>query len=235
MGFFSDLTGATAAKGSTRGAGAQIEGLKEARGDIGTGISEIRSGIGESLGYLQPFAQTGQGGLKLLVAALGINGPQAQQQYFANFQNDPGYLAERNAGVSAVEQGAASGGSLRSGGTLKALQEYGQRFMRQSFLDRLGALSNVGQQGQSAAGGIADIRMGGARDILGGQRDLAQISSDTGTARASGIVGAANAKTAGSTNIFNAGVSLLGSAAKASTTLLTSLTIFARAGWKSAR
>ena len=208
MGFFSDITGATAAKGSTRGARAQIEGLKEARGDIGTGISEIRSGMGESLGYLQPFAQTGQGGLKLLADALGINGPEAQQQYFANFQNDPGYLAERNAGVAAVEQGAASGGALRSGGTLKALQEYGQRFMRQSFLDRLNALAGAGQQGQQAAGGQADIRMGGAQN-------LAQLSSDIGTSRASGIVGAANAKTAGSTNIFNAGVGLLGAGIKA--------------------
>src|SRR3990167_5180636 len=192
MGFFFDLTGATAAKGSTRGARAQIEGLKEARGDIGTGISEIRSGIGESLGYLQPFAQTGQGGLKLLADALGINGPEAQQQYFAKFQNDPGYLAERNAGVAAVEQGAASGGALRSGGTLKALQEYGQRFQRQRFLDRLGALSNIGGQGLTAAGGQAGLT-----------RDLAGLRADEGTARASGIVGAANARTAGAQNIFN--------------------------------
>ena len=164
--------------------------------------------MSESIGYLAPYEETGRDSNELLADALGVNGPDAQARYFSNFQLDPGYLAERDAGVAAVDQSAASGGSLRSGGTLKALQEYGQRFMRQSFLDRLSGLSGLGGQGLRAAGGQADIRMGGARDLAG-------IQSDIGTARASGIVGAANARTAGSTNLFNAGVSLLGSGIKA--------------------
>ena len=187
MGFFSDLMGDTAAKASRQGAAAQVKALEESQGNIR-----------EGQGYLKPFTQAGAGSTKLLADALGVNGPEAQSAYFANFQNDPGFLAERNAGVSAVEQGAASGGSLRSGGTLKALQEYGQRFMRQSFLDRLGALSNLGGQGLTAAGGQAGLT-----------RDLASINADTGTAKASGIVGAANAKTAGAQNIFNTGVGAL--------------------------
>ena len=189
MSFFSALLGSDAAKASRQGAAAQVAGLRQ-------GEKSIKEGIG----YLQPYAETGKGGLNLLADALGVNGPEAQAAYFANFQTDPGYIAERDAGVAAVEQGAASGGALRSGGTLKALQEYGQRFMRQSFLDRLNALTGVSGQGLTAAGGQAEL-----------QRDIAGIRSGIGTAQASGIVGAANAKTAGATNLFNAGVGLLGS------------------------
>ena len=112
MGFFSDLTGATAAKASRQGAAAQVAGLQDAKKDIKKGI-----------GYFQPYADTGKDSNKLLADALGVNGPEAQAAYFANFQQDPGYLAERDAGVAAVEQGQASGGALRSCGTLKALQE----------------------------------------------------------------------------------------------------------------
>ena len=193
MGFFSDLSGGTAARASRRGAAAQVLGLKKAK-------KELKKGIG----YLEPYEQTGQDSNKLLADALGVNGPEAQAAYFANFQQDPGYLAERDAGVAAVDQGAAAGGMLRSGGTMKALQEYGQRFQRQSFLDRLGFLQNMGGQGFQAASGQANIR----GQIAGAQADM-------GTARASGIVGAANARTAGSQNLFNAGVSLAGSALKA--------------------
>ena len=70
----------------------------------------LRKGIGaekkakKAVGYLKPYAESGQGANTLLSDALGINGPEAQARYFANFQNDPGYIAARDAGIAGIEQ-----------------------------------------------------------------------------------------------------------------------------------
>jgi len=118
----------------------------------------IRKGIGteaqttkKAVGYLKPYAESGQGANTLLSDALGINGPEAQARYFANFQNDPGYIAARDAGIAGIEQSQAGPGMLHSGGTLKALQDYGQRLMWSQFQNRLEGLRGLGVQGQNAA------------------------------------------------------------------------------------
>jgi hypothetical protein len=69
------------------------------------GIKTIKKGVGKAVNYLQPYAQTGQGANTLLSDALGINGPEAQSAYFQNFQNDPGYIAARDAGIGGIEAG----------------------------------------------------------------------------------------------------------------------------------
>src|SRR6476620_218483 len=162
----------------------------------------IRKGIGteaqttkKAVGYLKPYAESGQGANTLLSDALGINGPEAQARYFANFQNDPGYIAARDAGIAGIEQSQAGPGMLHSGGTLKALQDYGQRLMWSQFQNRLESLKGLGVQGQNAA-----TTQGGWQTQFG--RDKADLLGQIGTARASGIVGAANAGTAGTRNML---------------------------------
>ena len=92
-------------------------------------IGAEKKGTKKAVGYLKPYEESGQGANTLLSDALGINGPEAQQRYFANFQNDPGYIAARDAGADTITQGSSLGGYLHSGATLKALQDYGQRLM----------------------------------------------------------------------------------------------------------
>ena len=116
-------------------------------------------------------------------------------RYFANFQNDPGYIAARDAGIAGIEQSQAGPGMLHSGGTLKALQDYGQRLMWSQFQNRLEGLRGLGVQGQNAA-----TTQGGWQTQFG--RDKADMLGQIGTARASGIVGAANAGTAGTQNML---------------------------------
>src|SRR4029078_2649822 len=161
-----------------------------------------RKGIGaeakstkEALSYRNPYAESGQGANTLLSDALGINGPEAQARYFANFQNDPGYIAARDAGIAGIEQSQAGPGMLHSGGTLKALQDYGQRLMWSQFQNRLEGLKGLGVQGQNAA-----TTQGGWQTQFG--RDKADLLGRIGTAKASGIVGAANAGTAGTQNML---------------------------------
>ena len=152
-------------------------------------------GYKNAIGLQQPIMQQGLAANTLYGNAIGANGQQAQQGFYNNFQNDPGYLATLNQGIKSVQQGGlgiggASGGAgtgqYNSGGTLKALMGWGQQQQEGQYSQRLGQLNTLGQQGIGAAGNIgnADIGIGGANagGILGAAN--AQIGGIQGVAQA---------------------------------------------------
>lgn len=169
------------------------------------GITAEKKSTKKAEGFLKPYMQTGTGANTLLADALGINGPDAQANYFTNFQNDPGYIAARDAGAQTIEQGSVLGGSLHSGGTLKALQDYGQRLMWTQFQDRLRGLAGMGGQGLTAG-----TTAGGYETSFG--QNKANLLGQIGTAKASGIVGAANANSQNASNMLGLGGYVLGNA-----------------------
>lgn len=177
------------------GAEYQVKGLDNA-------ISERRTGTDKALSYLQqlsPFAQSGFTANKTLSDALGLNGLEAQAAYFRNFQTDPGYQATLKAGTDAIEQSQVGGGLLRSGGTLKALQDYGSRLMGTMFSDRLNRVAGIGATGQSAATAMAT---GGAGLVDSSTAQIANYLRDIGIARAGGEINASNADQRGTQNML---------------------------------
>ncbi len=164
-------------------AGQGVTGLNNA-------IGQTTAGTNQALSYLSPYTQSGTASNNLLANALGINGPAAQQAYYAAFQNDPGFLASQQAGVNALDQSAASGGMLRSGGQMKSLYNYGQQNMQNQFQDRLNRLFQVGGQGLSAADNSASIAQGGSNNIADYLRQI-------GGVRGEGTIGSANSKIGG--------------------------------------
>ena len=155
----------------------------------------------------QPIMQQGLAANTLYGNAVGANCQQAQQTYYNNFQNDPGYLATLNQGIRAVQQGGlgiggASGGAgtgqYNSGGTLKALMGWGQQQQEGQYLNRLNQLNTLGQQGISATNNIGnyDVGQGGAR---------AQGILGVANARIGGIQGVAQANEYGQ-NAMNQGI-----------------------------
>lgn len=69
-----------------------------------------------------------------------------------NYTNDPGYLERMRMGTDAIQNAAAAKGSLLSGGTLKALERYGQDYGSNEFdkvygraLGTFGTNVNAGQ------------------------------------------------------------------------------------------
>jgi hypothetical protein len=119
---------------------------------------------------------------------------QPQQQMtpgYDGFQASPGYQFRLDEGVKAAERSAAARGLLSSGGTLKAIQRYGEGLASseyENYANRLSALAGVGQTstqatsqaGQSAAQGISNAftNAGNAR---------ASAYANTGSAINSGI------------------------------------------------
>jgi hypothetical protein len=182
----SGMSADKASEAAGAAAAAQAEAYQQAR-------KQRLRGLAESLGYLDPYRKSGMAGQNLLNDALGINGLDAQRGFYSNFQNDPGWEAEQRAGLNTVEQGATARGGLYSGATMKALQEWGQKFQRGLFSDRLTRLGDVGKMGATTATNMATINEAGNKDI-------ANYTALEGGAQASGIMGASNAQQMGTQN-----------------------------------
>lgn len=127
------------------------------RGDIGTGTSQavdaLNRGYKQGISTQDPYNKTGQQGLRSLsdMATTGF-------QFGANdFQTDPGYQFRLQEGQNAIEGSAAARGSLLSGGTLKALQQYGQNFASNEYNNAYNRAQQAYQMRQNAAGNLAGI------------------------------------------------------------------------------
>lgn len=173
------------------------ESSKEAMGHLGTGAEQARDDFtqyyDQAQGFISPYLQGGGQANALLAAYLGAAGPEAQQQAFAAFQNDPGYQAQFNAGVNALDRSATARGGLYSGAAMKGLQEYGQQFQRQAFNDRINQLagfSGQGLQAGSTAAGLAANQgntLGNLSFGLGQLKASNAINRGNALAQASGI------------------------------------------------
>lgn len=192
MSFWGSLTGSDGKKAIKKSAAA-------AQGHLQTGYDTASDQVGDyygkAQGYLDPYLQGGGKANALLANYLGVNGPEAQAAALASFQNDPGYQAQFNAGVNALDTSATARGGLYSGAQMKGLQQYGQQFQRQAFNDRIGQLGGFAGQGQQAAGAAAGLasNTGNALGSLSwgfGQQSAAnQINKGNALAQQSNVFG----------------------------------------------
>lgn len=114
------------------------------------------------------------------------------QNGFNNYLNSTAYNFQLGQGQNAINSNAAAKGLMQSGGTAKALTQYGQNLAGTTFNNYLGQLGNLNsQQGATATSG---------------QNALGQIGS-TGTAAggnaANAMIAGGNASAAGTVAAFN--------------------------------
>lgn len=187
---FSDLTGATSAEAARESAGIQEQFGQEA-------IGEVRGAGERALGFLEPFGAVGQQGL----AQAGFLGdPQAQFEFL---QNNPLFqLALENANQQTGARSAARG-RLSAGDTLEQLSQ-NVLLSASPLIDRQ-RQDIFGQLGFGA--GIAGQQAGIER---GTGFDIASLLTDIGATRGGGIVGAANARQGGLSNLINLGGTIAG-------------------------
>lgn len=144
-------------------------------------------------------------------------------------QNDPGYQFRLKEGMKALENSASARGDLLSGGTAKAITQYGQDYASNEYsnvygrafneyatrynqfetnqANKFNRLSSLAGGGQVAAGNL-NANLGetarNVSDIYG--REGQQVGDSlkaAGTARASGYAGIANAITGFSNNFLD--------------------------------
>lgn len=134
-------------------------------------------------------------------------------------QNDPGFQFRLEQGQKALERSAAARGNLLTGGTAKAIQQYGQDYAsneyqnvynrayneyatrynqwNQSQADRYNRLASLAGVGQTTAGQLGMIGQNTAGNVsnilMGSAGQIGNQLNNAAAARASGYVGGANA------------------------------------------
>lgn len=151
-----------------------------------------REFFGITRGDLEPYRTLGSGAVTSLAQLYGLktpgnpNGAAFGKDALAAFQRSPDYQFALQEGLSAVEKSRAARGALKSGGTLEELQARGSGIASQNFGNYVSRLLQLAGIGESAASQTAS-----AAANTGG--NLSNLALAGGEARASGIVGGANA------------------------------------------
>ena len=119
----------------------------------------------------------GQQAQGLISGLLGLDGdPAAANEAFQRFQDSTGFQFRTDRGIDAITGNRATRGLLNSGGTLKALNDFGQGIGSEefsNFLAQLGALQgsglnaafNTASQGTSGGAGAASAGLRGVQNI----------------------------------------------------------------------
>ncbi len=153
----------------------------------------------------EPWREAGMGALKQLTTGINPNGEFTQSFRF-DPNSDPSYQFRLNQGLDAINANAATRGLLQSGGTLKALTNYGQQAASQEYgnaynrwnndqTNRFNRLSSIAGLGQTATRDVTQL----GTNVTNASNDLRNQGAN---AAASGIIGQANA--------WNRGLSQLG-------------------------
>jgi hypothetical protein len=150
------------------------------------GVAETRAAREEMRGLLQPYVEAGGPALQAQMAALGLAGPEAQQEYVAGQEQSPIFQALARQQEEAILQNASATGGLRGGNVQGALAQFRPALLNQ-FLEqqygRLGGMTSLGQQ--SAVGvGTAGMQSAGAISGLLAQGGAAQAGAKLGAANA---------------------------------------------------
>lgn len=150
------------------------------------GVAETRAAREELRTLLQPFVAAGGPALQQQMAALGLSGPEAQQEYVSAQERSPIFQALAQQGEQAMLQQASATGGLRGGNLQGALAQFRPQLLNQ-FLEqqynRLGGMTALGQQ--SAAGvGTSGMQAASSISDLLAQAGAARAGSALGMGRA---------------------------------------------------
>jgi hypothetical protein len=121
-----------------------------------------------------PFITGGQGAYGALGGMLGLGGTGEQDAAFKNYMDSTGYKFLLESGSKAVTGNMASRGLLKSGATLKALENFGQNLAAtktQEYMNNLLGMSSIGANaaGNVMGAGLQSAGLYGQQKMAGAQ------------------------------------------------------------------
>ena len=119
----------------------------------------------QGMSALQPSIDAGNTARSYEMGGLGLPGGVDQATATAAFRNSPGYQFGLKTGENAVQTGAAAGGSLFSGGTLKDLNNYASGMADQNFQGWLGNVGGIAGQGNAQTNQAVNLGQGTADNL----------------------------------------------------------------------
>jgi len=141
----------------------------------------------ENLQRLDPFIQGSGDALERQRAISGVAGPEAQQQFFDEFQFSPFAKFQQEQGLKVAGQSNARLGTLRSGSRLKSISKFINDLTSREVGTQFNQAGEIARTGLTAAGAAAGVETA-ART---GQANLAiqggQTESDRTLARSSAL------------------------------------------------
>lgn len=156
---------------------------------------------------MAPWRAAGETALGQMTTGTADGGEFNRDFSLADFQKDPGYQFRMDQGQSALERSAAARGGLMNGGTLKALDRYGQDYASGEYNNAYNRFNNDRTQRFNRLASIAGTGQTATRDVANQGTALAtQLGNNTmqaANARASGYVGGANAVSSGLQSLGN--------------------------------
>ncbi len=164
--------------------------------------------LDKSSAEYQPIIDAGDAARTQYAAATGVGGADAQRAYYANFQDDPGFRAEVDAGLRTIDRGAAARSGVAGGNHLAALTRYGQTQQRDAFDRRMTQINTLMQPGNQAR-----MARAGSYDSAG--RDVAGLESSYGDSLASSTMKGGQLKAESTMSPWNALSSTMSGALKA--------------------
>lgn len=114
--------------------------------------------LDQAAANFQPFMSGGQNAAQMQANLSGANGPEAQQQAYAQYQSSPAMKYQMDQMQRATERSAAARGGLMGGNVLQALQQNAAGIASQDYQNQFNNLGTVANQGLNAAGNISNIR-----------------------------------------------------------------------------
>jgi hypothetical protein len=214
--FLSDLFGGGAEKDAAqqdRGQAAlyQNQANEALKSAYGTGTTAINQGV-QAFAPLAQLGQTLSSGAPAYMSALGVGTPEQVAAAQANFQQTPGYKAELDSALQAVQRQQAAGGMGASGNAdIAALMAStgvtGNAY--QNYVKNLLAGTQLGAQTTSAAATgqagqydvLANLAKGYGEDVTGVAGNVMNTNVGANNLAAAG-------EAAGAKNLLGAGLSL---------------------------
>jgi len=150
-------------------------------------IDEQRRQFDVTNEQFRPYREAGTSALTQQEALTGTAGPKAQQAYFDNFIESPGQQFIRKRQQRALLQNAAAIGGIGGGNVRTDLQEQAAGFAQQDIGNQFNRLASISGTGQTATQNTAQF---GANTT----NNISNLLQQQGQARASGILGQAQAR-----------------------------------------
>ena len=218
MGFVRTLTGKKAAGAAVDAANIQAAG-------IDTAVEQLRESTGQSMQTFDPYYQAGLAALPQAQQLLGsqIDYGQLPSVMPGDIQQDSLFNFLKRQAIQGIESSAAARGRVGAGGTLAGIGETVQNLalQRTGDIQRQNLLARQQMVGETLSGRqlqaqelLAQLQLGqqagmaqaGQQQMFG--QTLADLTTGRAGVQAAGVVGAANAKTQGTMNLFNTAVQL---------------------------
>lgn len=149
----------------------------------------------------QPYLNTGNQANQQLAAGLGPNGALGRQFTQTDFQQSPAYAFNMQQGLQAINNSASVRGGALSGGTMKAMSNYGQQNASNEFQNAYNRFTQNQQQNYAQLSGGAALGLNAATGLgnLGTNQvsQMAQMYGAQGNAQAAGTMGNYNSISGG--------------------------------------